>query len=251
MIFNAIAQQFQAKKQQKLADKITPVNAKYEANPAATSLYNQGRNLYQGRMEGANALEQNAFTSQANTVANANRNATDASQALAVAAAAQGQTDSTLNNLAIEEGQNKLQRFGALSSATGQMIQEGDKVFQDKLRNYYDDLNKKNSLEAAAMQNRNAIWGALDQTAMAAVSLMSPGGALAGAGKSAGGGGGVGGQASSWGQGNYPMMQSNTFNPNAGASPAGTFGGSVPFNPQTTNQYFPYRQPQQRNFLNG
>jgi len=39
-------------------------------------------------MAGANALEQNLFTSQANTVANANRNATDASQALAVSAAA-------------------------------------------------------------------------------------------------------------------------------------------------------------------
>jgi len=125
-----------------------------------------------------------------------------------------------------------------LSNATGQMIDEGDKVFQDKLRNYYDDLNKKNSLEAAAMQNRNAIWGALDDAAGAAVSLVSPGGAFSQGGSLSG----RGGQSSSsitnagvLGSPNQRISNAPWVNRHiagqSNISPAQSFGGRVPFSP--------------------
>lgn len=180
MIFNAIAKQFQARKQQKLANSIKPVNANYEINPASTSLYSAAKNLYSGRMPGANAIENAIYATGANTVANANRNATDASQALAVSAASQAQSNSSLNDLAVTEANNKLQRFGALSNATSQMVSEGDKVFQDKLRRYYDDLNYKRALEGAAMQNRNAIWGTLDDVVGAGLSFINPAAGIGG-----------------------------------------------------------------------
>jgi hypothetical protein len=141
-------------------------------------------------MAGANQAENNFLASGANTRAAIDRGATSGSQALAIAAGAQGQTDQSFQNLYQNEAQNKLQRFGVYSNVSQLQAQEGDKIYQDKLRKYYDDLNYKRALQGASMQNMQGFFGGIDDTIQAGVSLLSPGGAFAGA---LGGGGGGGG----------------------------------------------------------
>jgi hypothetical protein len=163
-----------------MAKKINPINATYQENPYIKNLFTEGQNLYQGRMTGANQAEQNILANQANVLSNVNRNATSGSQALATAAGVQGQTNQSFNDLAMAEAQNKQNRFGIQSQVSQLMAQEGDKVYQDKLRNYYDDLNYKRGLEGAAMQNKANFWGGLDNAIGAGISLFTPGGLLAG-----------------------------------------------------------------------
>lgn len=180
MILGAVNSLIQARKQQKEADKINPIDQTYEVNPFVKGLYGEGRNLYQGRMAGAAAAEQNIFTNQANTNAAVGRNAGDSATALAIAAGLQGQTNQALANLGVSESQDKQRRFGIFSDVTGQMVRENDKVYEDKLRKYYDDLNRKNSLEGASMQNKAGFWGGLDNVIGAGLGLALPGGPLSG-----------------------------------------------------------------------
>lgn len=173
--------------QRRLARQIKPVNTNYTENPYIKGLYAQGSNLYQGRMAGATAAEQGIQNNAANTNATVSRNAGDASTALAVAAGVQGQADQATNNLATQEGHDKVNRFGVYSNVSQLMAQEGDKVFQDKLRNYYDDLNYKRSLEGAAMQNQQGAFNNIDSTIGAVAGyIMGPGGAIAGRGQRGG-----------------------------------------------------------------
>lgn len=192
-MFSAIGDFISSIKQKRAARKIHPVNTTYEdsvrsggENPYIQSLYGQGRNMYQGRMAGAGAAEQTILTNQANSLSNAENNATDASQVLAFGAGAQGQTDSSLSGLAVNEGMDKQRRFGAFSNVSQLMAQEGDKVYQDKLRNYYDDLNYKRALEGSAMQNFQSGLGEVDSQVEMAVSLLTgglTGGASGGSGR--------------------------------------------------------------------
>lgn len=219
MIFDAVASLFTAGKQKREAEKIKPINSIYEESPYTKALYGQGANLYKGRMAGASAAEQNIATNAANTNAIVGRNAGDASTALAMAAGVQGQADQSYGNLAVGEASDKLNRFGIFSDVTQQMTRERDKVHDDKLRRYYDDLNYKRALEAAAQQNKNKIWGALDNVAGTAASLWA-GGAFGGGGAS-GGYSSSGAGAASTGR-SYPTIGGN--------SPAASFG-TIPFNP--------------------
>lgn len=181
-LFGTINNFVTAHHQKKLAAAIHPVNATYEENPYIKQLYGQGANLYQGRMAGAGAAEQNIATDAANTNASVGRNAGDAGTALAVAAGVQGQSDQSSIDLAQKEAQDKQNRFGVYSNVSQLMANEGNKVFQDKLRNYYDDLNYKRGLQGAAMQNQAAGWNGIDDTIQSAVSLFAPGGAFMGGG---------------------------------------------------------------------
>lgn len=218
-----------AGKQNKLAKAINPVNADYTVDPNVSGLYSEGRNLYQGRMAGATAAEQGISTDEANATAFAENNATDASQLLSFGASVYGKGNDARVDLAQKEAQDKVGRFGVYSNVTELLNREKDKVFQDKLRKYYDDLNYKRGLEGAALQNKASFFQGLDDTVNTAVSLFT--GGLAGGGGS-GGGGSTGGQTPSFGQ--YSQTQTNQFNPNAGASPASSFG-NVPFNPARSN----------------
>lgn len=223
MIFDAVASLFTARKQKKLAKSINPIDSPYTESPYTKALYGQGANLYKGRMAGAGAAEANIFQNAANTNAMASRNAGDASTLLATAAGVQGQADQSFANLAVGEAADKMNRFGVFSDVTQQMTRERDKVQEDKLRRYYDDLNYKRALEASAMQNRNKIWGSLDNVANAAVSL-----ATMGAFK---GGGGSGGDSV-----NNSMVQQNPMQ----RTPVGNVGyqsgfSNMPYNPAQPN----------------
>jgi len=128
----------------------------YQENPYASKELAFAQNMYNGRMPGASILEQNILGNQANAMANVENNATDASQALAIAAGLQGNTNSSFANLAVQEAMDKMNRAGLLTGAYRTMINEGDKVWQDKVR----QLQQKISVRAVGTQNTsNAING--------------------------------------------------------------------------------------------
>jgi hypothetical protein len=78
-------------------------NPQYQANPLAQERLSLAQTLLNARMPGAIQAERNIYGSQANQLANVNRNATDASQALAMGAATQGATNDAFVNLGMQE----------------------------------------------------------------------------------------------------------------------------------------------------
>ena len=170
-IFSAVGNLIASGKQKRLAKKINPINTTYQENPFIQRLYGEGQNLYQGRMAGAGQAEQNLLTQGANFNAAVDRSATSGAQALATKAAGLGSVNQGFQDLAVKEAQDKQNRFGIFSNVSQLMAQEGDKVYQDKLRNYYDDLNYKRALQGASMQNMQNVFGGLDDALNTAVSL--------------------------------------------------------------------------------
>jgi len=176
----------------------------YTANPIANQRMGMAQTLLNARMPGATAMERNIYGNQANQLANVNRNATDASQALALGAAAQGQTNQAFQNLGTQEQQDYYNRLQNLTSAQQGVIAEGDKVYQDKVRRFNDLA----SLKGAQMQNTQNAWNSLANLGFGAAGISSMWG-----------GGGAGGN-------NRMVNPSAAANSFMGMNPAAT-GNSV------------------------
>lgn len=130
-------------------NKLLQSDPTYQANPIASQRMGLATTLLNARMPGASAMERNIYGNQANQMANVNRNATDSSQALAMGAAAQGQTNQAFQNLGVQEQQDYYNRLQNLSGAQQGMISEGDKVYQDQVRRFQD----RAGVTGAQMQN--------------------------------------------------------------------------------------------------
>jgi hypothetical protein len=130
-------------------------NPAYQENPLARQRLALAQTLFNARTPGAAQAERNIFSNQANTVANINRNATDSSQALALATGAQGQTNNDIMQLGQMEAQDGQRRYGNLAGAQQGMIGEQDKLFQDKVRRFQD----KAQISGAINENRQNGWG--------------------------------------------------------------------------------------------
>lgn len=139
--------------QQKEANKIHPEFSYYQANPYAADQLSAAQNLYNGRMAGAASEQNNIASSQANFANNASRNASSGAQALALAAAGQGEADSAYNKLGTQESQNKVNMLQNLNQAYAANINEGDKVYQSQLNKYQLDLNRQAQLAGAGASN--------------------------------------------------------------------------------------------------
>lgn len=133
----------------------------YKQSPYAAQNLALAQNLYNSRSAGMVNAEQGILTNQANAVAGTERNATDASQALAVNAAIAGQGNSQFANLAAQESMDRMQKAGMLNNAYGTMINEGDKEFQDQLRM----LQQKIGIRGVAAENQQNAMNGLGNTA--------------------------------------------------------------------------------------
>lgn len=155
-ILSGIANAFGAHAANKSLSKLQKMDPVYQANPLAAQYLGLSQNLFNGRSAGAPQEERNIFTNNANFNATVGRNAASGSQALALAAAGQGQTDQSLENLQLQEQQNKMGMLSNLNNAYGQQIQEGDKVAADNQRRWQDLV----SIRGAQQKNRsNAVTG--------------------------------------------------------------------------------------------
>jgi len=135
----------------------------YQADPRVMQMANQrlglANTLLNARMPGASAAERNIYTNQANQLAGLNRGATDASQALAVAAGIGGQTNQAFENLGQQEAQDYYNRLGNLNNAQQGVMNEATRIegnqYQDQLRKYQNKLD----IQGAIQQNRQNTWG--------------------------------------------------------------------------------------------
>jgi hypothetical protein len=127
----------------------------YKENPLAKQRLALAQALFNARTPGALQAERNIFSNQANTIANINRNATDSSQALALATGAQGQTNQDLMQLGMSEMGDQQRRLGNLTGAQEGLINEQDKVFQDQVRRF----GNKAQIKGAINENRQNTWG--------------------------------------------------------------------------------------------
>lgn len=187
-LIGGIGSIFGNKKSNRELDKLMKQNPAYKANPIASQRMALAQQLLNARAPGAAAQERNIYGSQANTLANVNRNATDSSQALALAAGVQGQTNQSFNQLGIQEGQDYYNRLNNLSGAQQGVIQEGDKVYQDQVRRFQDLA----SIRGAQNSNRQATWQGVSNLGFGLMNFGLSGGANGMFGGSGGGGGNAG-----------------------------------------------------------
>jgi len=135
----------------------------YQADPRVMQMANQrlglANTLLNARMPGASAAERNIYTNQANQLAGLNRGATDASQALAVAAGIGGQTNQAFENLGQQEAQDYYRRLENQGQAQQGVMNEATRIegnqYQDQLRKYQNKLD----IQGAIQQNRQNTWG--------------------------------------------------------------------------------------------
>lgn len=158
---------FGAKRANKKLDELAHANPAYAANPLAQQRLGLAQTLLNARMPGAASAERNIYQNQANQMAAVNRGATDSSQVLAMAAAGQGQTNQAFGNLAQQEAQDYQRRYGNLTNAQDFSVQEGDKVFQDRVRRYQDNV----SIQGTKNQNTQGVWNSLTQLGMGVAGL--------------------------------------------------------------------------------
>jgi hypothetical protein len=144
---------FTGAKQNKLANKINPFFQQYQKNPLAQENLAANKNLFYGRMPGAQKAESNIMQAQSNQLANAQRGATDASQLLAMGAGLQGGTNESFSNLAAAEGQSKAGLLTNLGQAYRGAISEGDKAYESMVQKYQMDSQAKAALRQSGMQN--------------------------------------------------------------------------------------------------
>lgn len=144
----------QGRKQQRMANAIHPQDVNYTTSQYAQNQLGAVNQAYNGRMAGAAHAEQNIGANEANSFGGVERNATSGSQALAVLAGLNGQTNQAYGDLASKEAQNHQSLLGELGMANAAMTNESDKIYNDHLRKYNNDLNAKNSLQQAAWKNK-------------------------------------------------------------------------------------------------
>jgi hypothetical protein len=139
--------------QNNLANKVVVPEANYETSPYAVQMLDEANRLKDSRMTGAADAERGIYGSQANATGAINRNATSGAQALAMLAATQGNSNNAFNSLRMQEGQDQQMKLNNFNNASGVMINEGDKVYQDALRKRQEAINEKNALRGAGTQN--------------------------------------------------------------------------------------------------
>lgn len=205
---------FSTRRANKELEKLIGQNPSYEANPIANERMALAKNLLNARMPGAAAMEQGIYGSQANAMSAVQRNATDGSQALALAAGLQGQANQSFSNLQMQEAQDYQRRYGNVVNAQEGVINEGDKEFQDKVRKF-QDLAQIRGAQAA---NRQAIWKTISNL----------GGGIGALGASGGMGGGFQGFGQMFQGGTVPRGTSGNF---LGMMPQGGAVGMAGFDP--------------------
>lgn len=138
-------------------EKLIKENPQYAENPVARQRLALAQTLLNARMPGSAAAERNIYGNQANQVAGAQRNATDASQLMAVSSGIGANSNMAFQDLAQAEAQDYQRRYGNLTDAQEGVINEGDKVFDDTVRRFDDKVQFRGAQSA----NRAANWGDL------------------------------------------------------------------------------------------
>jgi hypothetical protein len=139
--------------QNHLANKINVPEASYETSPYAKKILAEATRLKNSQMPGMSAATANIYGNQANAMGSVERNATSGAQALAMAAGIQGNTNQAFQGLASQQNQYAQNQEQNYVNANQGMINEGDKVYQDRVRQQQQAIAEKNALRGAGTQN--------------------------------------------------------------------------------------------------
>ncbi len=180
MVFSMLMQGIKANQENSDSNKlnnmsmgINPIDPTYKTSPYAQQRLGMAQNLLNARMPGATSMERNIQANTSNQMENVNRNATSGSQALAMGAAVQGQGNQAVQNLGTQEQQDYYNRSQNVVGAEQGMTGEGDKVYQDQLRDYQEKQGLKNAYLGAAMQNKQTALNSYANLGTSASSFMS------------------------------------------------------------------------------
>jgi hypothetical protein len=168
----AIGKMFGRGKANKRMDQLLKQDPTYAANPIANERLGLAKQLLNARMPGAATMERGIYGAQANAMGNASRNATDSSQLLALGAAGQGQTQQGFQNLGEMEGQDYQRRYNNVVGAQEGVINEGDKVYQDKVRKF----GVLSQIRGAQNENKQNTWGDISNLGFAGMNFGLAGG---------------------------------------------------------------------------
>jgi len=160
-----------ASKLNRLSNAINPVDPTYGTSQYATQRMALASTLLNARMPGATTIDRGIQTNQATQENSVARTATDSGMALSTLGQIQGQTNRAESNLGVQEQQDYYNRLGNENNAQQGMIAEGDKVYQDQLRDYQEKLQLKNAYMGAAMQNKAQAWSSLASTGIGAMGV--------------------------------------------------------------------------------
>jgi hypothetical protein len=186
-----IANIFRQKSANKALDKLLSQDVTYNKSPFAAQQLAVAKNMFNGRMAGAPQFQNNIFSSQANTLDAVNRNATDSSQALAIAAGAQGQTSQSLEDLQMREAQNKAMMLQNLNQAYGTNIDEDYKVYGDQVRRFGNLAEIRGQQQQNKTSALNGVFNGLNSDINQAISAFGAFSGMPGIGAGGGQGGGM------------------------------------------------------------
>ena len=144
---------FHGAHQNKLANQVKIPEASYETSPYAQNILAEATRLKNSQMPGMNSAVNNIYGNQANSMGSVERNATSGAQALAMTAAIQGNTNQAFQGLSNQQNQYAQNQEQNYVNANQGMINEGDKVYQDRVRQQQQAIAEKNALRGAATQN--------------------------------------------------------------------------------------------------
>jgi len=139
--------------QNSMASGVEVPKVDYKESPYAKDKLSLAKVLFNSRMPGAAAAEANITQNNSNTSGSIRRNATDSSQALAMLAASQAQTDNSLDKLQDGEAGYQLNMLSNLNAGNDSMTQEWYKKYLDETRTQEQLMAEKNGLRQAAWQN--------------------------------------------------------------------------------------------------
>lgn len=141
-------------KQGNKADDVVVPDATYNVSPYAQEMLAEASRLKDSRMTGAEEAGRGIDQSFGDAAGSVGRNATSGSQALALIAAMQGNSNNARNQLRLQEGGDQQQKQANYATANMGMTAELDKVYQDKVRKQQMAMMEKNGLRDAALKNQ-------------------------------------------------------------------------------------------------
>lgn len=211
-IGGAIGKMFGRGKANRQMKKLLVNDPQYKENPLAQERLGLAKTLLNARAPGAMAAERNIYSSGANAFANAGAASTDASQLLATAGDIQANTNQAFNDLGQQETADYQRRYGNVVGAQEGVINEQDKVFQDRVRRFQNEAQIKGAIN----ENRQSGWGDISNLGFGLLNFGMSGGYK---GMFGGGNGGQtqGGQVPTWNNGptSWQQLQGNIgINPN-------------------------------------
>lgn len=168
----AIGKMFGRGKANREMKRLLARDPQYVENPIAKERLGLAKTLLNARAPGAMAAERNIYSSGANAFANTSAASTDASQLLATAGDIQGNTNQAFNDLQQGEAADYQRRYGNVIGAQEDVINEQDKVFQDKVRRFQNEAQIKGAIN----ENRQNGWGDISNAGFALANFGMSGG---------------------------------------------------------------------------